>query len=30
MDIKIVRSVITSGLDDLILFGERVQAFLDD
>jgi uncharacterized protein YutE (UPF0331/DUF86 family) len=30
MDIKIVRSVITSGLDDLILFGERVQTFLED
>jgi uncharacterized protein YutE (UPF0331/DUF86 family) len=28
MDIKVVRAVITSGLDDLIVFGESIQACL--
>ena len=30
MDIEIVRSVIVSGLDDLIQFGDRVMAFVND
>src|SRR5690349_15475861 len=28
MDIDIVKAVITKGLDDLIVFGDRVRAFL--
>lgn len=29
MDINIVRAVITTGLDDLIVFGESIQAYLE-
>jgi uncharacterized protein YutE (UPF0331/DUF86 family) len=30
MDLSIVRSVITSGLNDLVAFGDRVLAYLDE
>lgn len=29
MDVKIVKSVINAGLDDLIQFGDRIMAFLN-
>ena len=29
-DLAIVKSVILSGLDDLVVLGDRIMAFLDD